>query len=381
MPQMAAFCYSLREKSGLVAYRRLSRTDGQENVAAAPVQNWLPVAAIVALAGVLIVSGLVLWQRSRQFALGVEAYRHGETLLEQGQVDEAVMEFRNALAQTPQNVQARAALGRALVQSGHFEEAFFYLSEAAKADPGNGPVWMGLADVALAGGDRKQALYLFHQALSKEWPAQTESRRRSAQLRYADLLSEAGRRSEAISLLLGMIEQHGDDPGLGMRAAEMVRAIGSPEQVETVYSALARRFPADSSVWLRLGDARFAVDKDTAALDAYRRAVSADPGNAEAQRAAAHVEQVLRLDPTRRGLSVRERARRWHEILQRVVDAAAICGSTTEIARAGPLLTQRVLSLELTDRKMEAASRIWQSTAAPCKTDAVLSHILSKPGE
>jgi hypothetical protein len=83
---------------------------------------------------------------------------------------------------------------------------------------------MGLAEISLAGGDRKRALQLFRQSLSKEWPAEEESRRRSSQLKYATLLSDAGRRDEAISLLLSMIEQHGDNPAVGKKAADTVKA-------------------------------------------------------------------------------------------------------------------------------------------------------------
>ena len=66
---------------------------------------------------------------------------------------------------------------------------------------------MGLAEISLAKGDKKQALQLFARALSKEWPPQEEARRRTAQLKYAGLLNDAGRQGEAIALLLSMIEQ------------------------------------------------------------------------------------------------------------------------------------------------------------------------------
>ena len=117
-----------------------------------------------------------------------------------------------------------------------------------------------------------------------------------------------------------MIEQHGDDPAVGKKAADMVKAIGSPEQVEEAYAALASHFPADASVWLRLGDARFAAEKDVPALDAYRRAAKADPGNADARAGGGsrRRDSSPGSDPAR--LAVRERARRWDEILQRVLD-------------------------------------------------------------
>ncbi len=368
----------LTTEDALHAYQALSRSKEREKAAGAPMPNWLAAVAAITVAAILIVSGLVFWQRSRRSHLAIEAQRSGQMLLAQGRVDEAVLAFRNGLAQTPQSTKLRAALGLALVQSGHPNEASSYLSEAARADPANGPVWMGLAKIALLEGEKKRALELFHQALAKEWPASEEPQRRRTQFDYAALLSDTGRRGEAISLLLAMIEQNGDDPAIGKKAADMVKAIATPEQSEEAYSMLAKRFPADSSVWLRLGDTRFAADKDRPALEAYRRAVKADPENTDAQRAVARVEDVLSLDPTRRGTSVGERARRWDEILRRMLTAVARCGQSPETEKAKPLLKKRAFTLEVSDQKMEAALRIWQSAAPSCKTDAVLSHIMSK---
>jgi hypothetical protein len=75
---------------------------------------------------------------------------------------------------------------------------------------------------------------------------------------------------------------------------------------------------------------------------------------------------------------VRQRARRWDEILQRVLAAASVCGASPEIEKAMPLLKKPAVSLEASDQKMESALRIWQDTPTSCKTDAVLAHVLSK---
>ena len=145
----------LSSQDALSAYKKLAGSKEQEKIAAASAQNWLPAVAAITVAAVLIVSGLVFWQRSRRSDMGIEAYRSGEKLLAQGQVEEAVSAFRNALAHAPQDVKSRAALGLALVESGHFDEASSYLSGVVKLDPQNGPVWMGLAEISLAGGDKK----------------------------------------------------------------------------------------------------------------------------------------------------------------------------------------------------------------------------------
>ena len=368
----------LNTQDALGAYKKLAASKEQEVRAAEAVQNWLPAVAAITVAAVLIVSGFVFWQRSRRSDLGIEAYRSGEKLLAQGQVDEAISAFRNALAHSPQDVKARAALGLALVQSGQFEDAASYLSTVVKADPQNGPVWMGLAEIAVAEGNKNQALELFRQALSKDWPPSEEPQRRGAQLKYASLLADAGRRGEAVSLLLSIIAQRVDDSAVGKEAADLVKAIGTPEQAEEAYAELSRHFPADASVWMRLGDTMLAEDKDAPALDAYRNAVEADPGNADARAAVARVEEIRRLDPTRKGLSVRQRARRWDDILQRVLAAASVCGSSPEIEKAKPLLNKPARSLEVSDQKMESALRIWNAAPAACRTDAVLDHILSR---
>ena len=371
----------LRSQDALSAYQKLAGSKEQAKAATVAAQNWLPAVAAITVAAVLIVSGLVFWQRTRRSDMGAEAYKSGEKLLAQGQVEDAVSAFRNALAHAPQDVKSRAALGLALVESGHFDDASSYLMGVVKLEPMNGPVWMGLAEISIANGDKKQALQLFGRALSKEWPPQDEVRRRAAQFKYAGLLNDAGRQGEAIALLLSMIEQHGDDPTVGKKAADMVKALGTPAQVEEAYAALASRFPADASVWMKLGDARFAAENDMPALEAYRFAAKAEPENVDAGHAVARVEEILRLDPTRRGLAVRERAQRWDEILQRVLAAAAACGTSPEIEKAGSLLKKRSVSLEATDQKMQAALSIWKAAPASCKTDAVLIHILSKVAE
>jgi hypothetical protein len=57
--------------------------------------------------------------------------------------------------------------------------------------------------------------------------------------------------------------------------------------------------------------------------------------------------------------------------------ATADCGSSPDIESVQPLL-KRSISLEVSDQKMQAALSIWRAAPARCKTDVVLTHILSK---
>jgi len=368
------------------AYKSLSLAGEREKIAASvAAQNWIPAITAIAMATVLIVSGFFFWQRSRQSDLGLEAYRNGEKLIAEGQLEEGIFSLRNALARTrahtAQDVRSRAALGLALVQSGQFDEAHSYLSEVVRVEPDNGPVLVGLGEIAVAKGDKKKAAQLFSQALSGKWPSSADPQRWNAQLKYAGLLSDTGRRNEAISLLLLIIEQRGDDPTTASKAAEMVKPIGSPDQIEQAYASLTSHFPANPGFWLRLGDTRYAAGKDTPALAAYRNALRADPNSQEAARAVSRLEDILHVDPTQRGLTVRERAERWDELLQRVMQAVAPCEQPTELQKASALVTKRAGAIELSDQRMNAARNIWHNAAPACKADPVLAHIMARVDE
>jgi len=346
--------------------------------ASRPSQNWVAVIAAITLTAVFIIAGLVFWQRSRQSSSARIAFQEGQTMLAQGQVDAAVVSFRNALAHTPEDVELRAALGLALVESGNLQEAASYLRIVVDSQPQNGPVRAALAKIEASSGDTQQALRIYQQALASSWTPQQYARHRNAQMEYATLLSEVGRGREAIALLLSVVEQSGNEAAIGKRAVEFVRKLGNPSQVEAAYTALAIHFPSDATVWMALGDARYAMGDDGIALEAYRNALKADTGNPDAQNAIARLEESLRIDPTGKSLSIRERARRWDLILERIIQVATPCADPRVVDNARALLKRSASRLDLLDQKVEAIKQIEDAVTSSCPADLVLEHVLSK---
>jgi CIC family chloride channel protein len=371
---------TLSVQDAMAAYRQAAQEDGAAQTNR-KVRNWLPAVAVATVAAVLIVSGLVVLQRSRRVRLEAEAYEAGRKLLNQGNVDAAVVALRGALAQSPKSIPLRSALGLALIRSGHFQEASNYLQAVVKGDPHNGPALAGLAQAAAAAEDHQQAIQLYQRALAGRWTAEDESYRRSSQLDLASQLGSAGRKSEASSLLLAIINQRGDDPPVARAAAELAVRFGTPMQADEAYAALANLFPGDAGIWMRLGDLRFQDARDTAALEAYQRAAAIDPSSASPAGAVARARAVLELDPSRRGLPIRERVRRWDLILARVVDALGQCESNQEsLDPARKLLQSKAVNVELADRKMEAALGLWKK-APMCVRDPVITHVLGRFSE
>ena len=179
---------------------------------------------------------------------------------------------------------------------------------------------------------------------------------------------------------------------LGLSAYRVAKAIDVPpnriqdiareERNITPATALrlAKLFGNSAEFWMKLGDIRFAGDKDTQALEAYRRASELSIGsvtttNPEALAAVARVEEVLALDPSRRNLSAGERAARWNRILERILVSEEACLTPEARASAEALVKRRVRDLAALDQKAGAARELWQTMTPEWRTDPVLAHI------
>ncbi len=341
-------------------------------------KNWLPVLALCTFAALVLIAGLVVWQRSNRMQSAENAFNAGKAQLAKGRTIEAVQDFRSALASNPADNRTRIALGLALIEVGNSTEAAAYLEQAFKLDPNHGPAQAGLARIARGAGDLTRALNWMQTALAAKWSSQESAARVEAQLEHALLLYQAGKKSQATTSLLSLIEQSGDFPEAGEKAAQAIRQFDSTTRTEEAYALMAERFPANSAVWSNLGDLRFSNGKETLALQAYREAARLSPDSYSITASLAMVEKVLKLDPARRGLSLRERGRRWNEILAILIEQTSACGESPQYQVARRLLNKKTLSIEGLDEKMAAVLELWQSTPAPCNQDPALIHIFSR---
>lgn len=82
----------------------------------------------------------------------------GEVLMSAGQVEQAIVHFREAAAQNPTSAQTRSNLGSALGQTGHLEESVEHLSEAVRLDPDYARARMNLASAYAGLGRNPEAI-------------------------------------------------------------------------------------------------------------------------------------------------------------------------------------------------------------------------------
>ena len=87
-------------------------------------------------------------------------------MLQKGQVDEAIIHFRKALAIQPDYGEAHNNLGSALHQKGQVEEAIVHFKEALAINPGDAGAHCNLGNTLLQNGQVDEAITNFQQALT-----------------------------------------------------------------------------------------------------------------------------------------------------------------------------------------------------------------------
>lgn len=344
----------------LLAYEKPEEKDAGERVAQ---RDWLPAAIVAGMAVLVLAVSLVLWQRGTKMERARQAYSAGEAHLAEGRADEAVLDFRMALANDPQANAARAMLGFALLERGQLNEAAEYLEQAARQNPNSGPILAGLGHIANARGNTDQARQLMQRSIHANWPSGQTAQRNEAEIAYAAMLYREGHRAEATLLLVNVIEQSGGNLQAGARAAAMIASNDTPARAEEAYTLLAERFPADGQVWAKLGEARLANGKKAEALAAWIEAARHQPEDAAVRRKARMLAAVVQLDPARPSLTLAQRARLWRGLEAAVRDVARGCGVST---------TTRARSTDL----MQSTLEQWDELPQECRKDETLTAVL-----
>ncbi len=329
----------------------------------------LMVRAAAALAVVALVAAvLAYYYRSERAGRAQAFYRAGEDLIAQGRASEAVEQFRNALS-ISHTVADRQALGLALVEADRYSEAAIYLDDVLRANANNGPANLGMARVRAAQGRVDESAAFYRRAVNGAWPTDEPENRLKAQLELVSMLDKAGRRSSAQAELMLAVAEAPKDATLRKQLANRLAALGMQNQAIAVLKEVVQRNPNDGEAWASLGEAEFALGNYAAAREPFQNAARLGAGEAVAKDATT-AERILNLDPTRRGLNVRERYRRSLSVLQGVVDSVQGCGTETpdlKDARAALARKTRPPSFsDAVDANLELAERMWNQRGASC---------------
>ena len=284
--------------------------------------------ALAAAALVLVDSVLANTERRETSLEAARFYGEGESLMQQHKYSDAAESFRSAIANARDNPDYPLALGQALLDAGQLDEANSTLADLLQADSMAGAPNLAMARVFAREGQFEQAGFYYHRAIYGQWKQDADASRIGVRFELADLLARRNSKAELLAELLPLQEEASPDAATQARLARLYMVAGSAVRAAVIFRDLVHASPQDAEAHSGLGDAEFALGDYPAAQSAYVSSLRLAPGAPDAasvRKALELTDQVLNLDPMRRGLGGQERYQRSIHVLELAFDRVTQC--------------------------------------------------------
>lgn len=329
---------------------------------------------------VLTVSGLLAQRvRSGRLESARHAFETGRVLAQQQRYQEAIEQFRRALAVSG-SPDVRLALAEAQFAADRLSEAALYFNESLRTDPISGPALLGLARVADRQRRPDDAVLAYGRAVVANWPEDTARERLRARLEFADYLARNGMKDQALAQLLETQGQAAGDIGVLLDVGRRFLALGNAAEARELYAAVGRSHADAPEAHRGRGEAELALGNWSAARDAFRQVLRLDPQDEHARARDRLSGDLLSLDPRLRRLSSAERQRRSAALLSAVLAEFDACASGAADApalsaiqpavdaarRMAGAARRRVAPGDAAEDNLDLAMQIWSSTRAAC---------------
>jgi tetratricopeptide (TPR) repeat protein/CBS domain-containing protein len=318
-------------------------------------------------------------------------YELGNQFLKNDRFDDAIGQFREALSisHTSQN---RLALALALLKAGHPDESAIYLKDLLRSDPANADGNLGMARAAAQRGRIDEAVSYYHHAIYGAWSANAADRRIQARIELIRTLGTAGRRPQAQAELLSLLTGVSGDLSVRRGIASLALEYGLPKEAAGLYRDVTDHDALDEGAWAGLGEAEYALADYAAARDALQTALRLNPNDTDVRKRLEAAAQILALDPTRRGLTAKDRFERSQALVAGIVDALDQCPPAAlpaglkdrmETARRLTVKDRRPPSYgDAIENDTSVAEQLWTEGTKACGSmppaDAPLSRIMAR---
>lgn len=208
----------------------------------------------------------------------------GASLWRGGQVDEAIDLFRKVLAADPDHEQAHNDLGSALVSLGRLDEAILHYRKAIELKPDFAEPHQNLGAVYLQTGRPEAAMEQFRRALEIK-PDYVE-----VQHKLGVLLARQGRTDEAIACYERGLEFENDNALLHNNLGGLLFPMGRREEAITHFRKAVEVQPDYVEARLNLGRALMLAGKGGEAIPELEKALQLQPGNTAARQMLSEIQ-------------------------------------------------------------------------------------------
>ncbi|HVR69418.1 MAG TPA: tetratricopeptide repeat protein [Vicinamibacteria bacterium] len=265
-----------------------------------------------------LTSALTAAYRSKEESLAEDWYEKGVRALDAREPEQAISDFRNALAWSRNNPAYQLRLAQALLASGRGEDAGAYLLTLRRREPGHGLVNLELARLAARAGHVQEAHRYYHDAIYGVWESDVPSWRRRARLELVEFLLGQGERAEAGAELRPLAQDLPPDAAAHAEVGRLFLRAGDPTRALAQFKGALEIEAGNAQALAGATEAAFALGRYPAVVEYGERALRREPRSADLSSRVETARQVLALDPARARLSGAERGRR----VRRVFDVA-----------------------------------------------------------
>ena len=209
-----------------------------------------------------------------------------------GRLEEAITNYRHAIALKPNFPEAHINLGIALREKGELDSAIKHYREALKLQPSSTETYINLAHAVQEKGKLNVAMRIFQKVL------QIDSASIKALAGVSSILEQQGEFEKALDLLNPLIETKVYDVDVALAFAKICRHFNchdkAIEVIEQVFEKNSQSLALDQKVHLlfALGELNDNICSFDRAFEYYRQANKLKPSNFEPE---AHAKQIDRL--------------------------------------------------------------------------------------
>ena len=299
---------------------------------------------IVLLILLLFITGFTVRRfHAVERSLAQDWYTQGEQALRAGRAAAALADFRNALAYSRDNSLYQLRLAQALAGTGRVQEARTYLLGLRDREPGNGPVNLELARLAVRDHAIPEAVQYFHDAVYSEWNGDPVVQRRAVRLELVKYLLDSDQKAAARAELIAVAANLPPDAELRTQVGSLLMNAGGYDDALRLFrQALAAR-PRSAPALAGAGECYFRTGQYARAEPYLDQALRQDPNLTQAGAMRDTARAVLDLDPFTRWLGEgqrEQRARRaFDQAMTRLEACAAQRGIDLKAASGNPIQT------------------------------------------
>lgn len=338
----------------------------------------------VSAAGLFVIDTfLARMEQAESQAQAARLLAEGQRLAKEGRPLEGIERFRSALAAAPGNMEAQLALAQELLAAKKLTDAKALLTDMLVRDPTDGTVNLLMARALAKEGRTAEAITYYHTAIYGRWPKDPAANRVSARFELIDLLVKDGDKRELLAELLPQQDEAPTDVQTRMRIGRLFILSGSPARAAEIFRQILRQDPQDAEACAGLAEAQFAEKNFRGAQAEFSAAARLKPGDGQIQKRLDLTDEILALDPTKRGIRASERYSRSAKLVELALEELSRCAGPsppeaieTLKSQASGALKSRVRAgreSEAADDDLELAEELWQARKKFCHEPAPAS--------